>query len=80
MIEFKKFMVFLVITILLILILSGLNIISVSTSGLVITYPSLIYFTDWLNSDNFIMVVSLIFMFLMFYYIFYYKENTRGRR
>ena len=76
----NKYLISFIVILLLILILSGLNIISVSTAGLVITYPSLIYFTDWLNSDNFIMVVSLIFMFLMFYYIFYYKENTMGRR
>ena len=76
----NKYLISFIVILLLILILSGLNIISGSTSGLVITYPSLIYFTDWLNSDNFIMVVSLIFMFLMFYYIFYYKENNRGRR
>ena len=76
----NKYLISFIVILLLILILSGLNIISVSTAGLVITYPSLIYFTDWLNSDNFIMVVSLTFMFLMFYYIFYYKENTMGRR
>ena len=75
----NKYLISIIVILLLILIMSGLNIISSTPTGLLIAFPSINYLTNWFNSNNFIIVVSLIFMFLMFYYIFYYKE-TRGRK
>ena len=67
-----------VVSITMILILLFTNIISSGKEGIVIQFPNLNYLTEFLNTDLFVEIVFLLFIFL-FPFLILTNNNTKKR-
>ena len=64
---------------LILIVLLMLNVISITNNQIVLTFPDISYFVEFLNSWNFTLIV-ILFMPFLFLYIVLHNPKSQGKR
>ena len=65
---------------LILIVLLMVNVISITNSQIVLSFPDISYFVEFLNSWNFTLIVILFMPFLFLYIVLYNPKNSGKRR
>ena len=65
---------------LIVIVLLMVNVISITNSQIVLSFPDISYFVEFLNSWNFTLIVILFMPFLFLYILLHNPKNSGKRR